>query len=101
MVRGRVILLLQGLFLCAFLLTGAYILSIFQDYSTQVFKENCIAQMDFAAQLLTERLPKNPTREQLEAETAKVAAELKLKLEIVDAIDADFNVSVTYVVKSK
>jgi len=94
MVRKRVILLLQGLFLCGFLAIGAYILSIFQDYSTQVFKENCIAQMDFAAQLLTERLPKNPTREQLEAETAKVAAELKLKLEIVDAIDADFNEAV-------
>lgn len=94
MVRKRVILLLQGLFLCGFLLIGAYILSVFQDYSTQVFRENCIAQMSFASQLLAERLPKNPTKQQLEKETAKIAAELQLKLEIIDAVDADVSEAV-------
>ena len=94
MVRNRVILLLQGLFLCGFLVIGAYILSIFQDYSTQTFRENCISQVDFAAKLLAERLPKNPTRVQLEAETAKVAEELKLRLRIVDAVDSDVSEAV-------
>ena len=61
MVRNRVILLLQGLFLCGFLVIGAYILSIFQDYSTQAFRENCISQVNFAAKLLKERLPETAT----------------------------------------
>ena len=91
MVRGRVILLLQGLFLCAFLLTGAYILSIFQDYSTQVFRENSVLRLSYAAKIVAERLPENPTRKQLEDETARVAEELNLKLEVLDAIDTDIS----------
>lgn len=94
MVRNRVILLLQGLFLCGFLVIGAYILSIFQDYSTQAFRENCISQVNFAAKLLKERLPENATKQQVEAETAKIANELKLRLRIVDAVDTDVSEAV-------
>ena len=94
MVRNRVILLLQGLFLCGFLVIGAYILSIFQDYSTQAFRENCISQVNFAAKLLKERLPENATKQQVEAETAKIADELKLRLRIVDAVDTDVSEAV-------
>ncbi|MDD2999629.1 MAG: hypothetical protein PHV05_11260, partial [Candidatus Riflebacteria bacterium] len=91
MVRGRVILLLQGLFLCAFLLTGAYILSIFQDYSTQVFRENSVLRLHYAVKIVAERLPENPTIKQLEDGTARVAEELDLKLEFLDAIDTDIS----------
>ena len=94
MVRNRVVLLLQGLFLCGFLVIGAYILSIFQDYSTQAFRENCISQVNFAAKLLKERLPENATKQQVEAETAKIADELKLRLRIVDAVDTDVSEAV-------
>ena len=94
MVRNRVILLLQGLFLCGFLVIGAYILSIFQDYSTQAFRENCISQVNFAAKLLKERLPENASKQQVEAETAKIADELKLRLRIVDAVDTDVSEAV-------
>ena len=91
MVRNRVVLLLQGLFLCGFLTIGAYILSIFQDYSTQTFRENCVLQLNYAAKLLSERLPENATKQQVEAETAKIAEELRLKLAIVDATDVDLS----------
>lgn len=91
MVRGRVILLVQGLFLCAFLLAGAYILSIFQDYSTQAFRENSVLRLNYAAKIVAERLPENPTRKQLEDETARVAEELNQKLEVLDAIDTDIS----------
>ena len=90
-IRNRVILLLQGLFLISFLLVGASILSMFQDYSTEEFRERCEWQTKYAATLLTERLPDRPTREETEAQTKKVAKELNIDLAIFDAREEESN----------
>lgn len=91
MLRNRFVLLLQGLFLCGFLTIGAYILSMFQDYSTQAFREKSLLQLNYAAKTLNERLPDNASQQRVEAETAKIAEELKMNLAIVDAVDADLS----------
>lgn len=87
MVRKRVVLLVQGLFLCAFLVCSAYILSIFQDYSTQAFKDTSFMQLNFAAKMLNERLPKDASTEDIEREVLALRSELGLPLEALSVID--------------
>ena len=83
MVRNRFLLLVQGLFLCAFLVAGAYTLSIFQDYGMRLFKEKSMLQASYAAKQLTESLNKGASREQLEAESAELAKEMEIKLRLL------------------
>lgn len=94
MVRNRFLLLVQGLFLCAFLVAGAYTLSIFQDYGMRLFKEKSMLQTSYAAKQLTESLNKGASREQLEAESAELAKEMEIKLRLLDVADSDVSEAV-------
>lgn len=85
--RKRIFFLLQSLFLCAFFLYGAYVLSLFQSYSMQTFREKTTSQINFAAKLLEERLPANAAQAALEAETKRISGEMGLRLEIVRVTD--------------
>jgi hypothetical protein len=94
MVRNRFLLLVQGLFLCAFLVAGAYTLSIFQDYGMRLFKEKSMLQASYAAKQLTESLNKGASREQLEAESAELAKEMEINLRLLDVADSDVSEAV-------
>ncbi|HIU64914.1 MAG TPA: PAS domain-containing protein [Candidatus Avacidaminococcus intestinavium] len=89
MVRKRVILLVQGLFLCAFLVCGAYILSVFQNYSTQTFKEKSFMQLNYATKLLVARLPLEASMMEIQQQATRLGQELGLQLEVLSVVDSE------------
>ncbi|MEG0797675.1 MAG: ATP-binding protein [Acidaminococcaceae bacterium] len=87
MMRKRLMLAVQGVFLVAFLLIGAWILSLFQNYSTNAFRENCVWQTRYAqSRLLAQRTPMQ-TLAQTRELTQELAAELGLDLMVVSGPD--------------
>lgn len=83
MVRNRLLLVVQGLLILGFLTIGVYILSLFQNYSTEAFREKCIWKIKYADTIITQNYPERLEAEALEDIVWQVGEELNLDLQLI------------------